>query len=165
MSCTPVHCPTEALSFTSPLCKFVLAYWFIIGFQSAVVMFQKWFLCIHVLNSDLWSEKLSPVWSSEDECENILAAHTLEIWAFRNGRVREIGGERSGDPSEKLLIFSVLSAWGSFWGKHVLRCPPGFRGFLSDEGTLCFGQRQWFAICEPLEFSASVNTEVLGGHC
>lgn len=28
---------------------------------------------------------------------------------------------------------------------------------LSDEGTLSFRQGRWFAICEPLEFSASVR--------
>lgn len=53
---------------------------------------------------------------------------------------------------------------GKFLRRKCTHVPPGSQGFLSDGGTLSFAQTRWFAICEPLACSASVTTEVLGGH-
>lgn len=64
--------------------------------------------------------------------------------------------------SEGQLIFSEQSV--RFLRRKCSQVLLSFEGCLSDEGTLSFGQSRWFAICEPLEFAASVTTEALGGH-
>ena len=60
--------------------------------------------------------------------------------------------------------YSLCSQCGKVFEEKQFAGAPGEEGILSDEGTLSFRQRRWFALREPLEFSASVITEALGGH-